>query len=137
MMDPGPVGSPFLVLDVVGRPATYATAHESAWKAAVRRAVVDRGEPIRDSRFAVSIAFRTPVGMNANEVWDIDNLVKPTLDAMEGVFGLRPGRGRPQSADDRVDYLQASKRTVAPGEDPGARIEVFDLGRSHQSYPTG
>jgi hypothetical protein len=27
---------------------------------------------------------------DANEVWDLDNLIKPTLDAMEGVFGLRP-----------------------------------------------
>ncbi len=42
------------------------------------------------ARFAVSLQFRTPAPKNANEVRDLDNLIKPTLDAMEGVLGLRP-----------------------------------------------
>jgi hypothetical protein len=75
-------------------------------------------------RFSVRIDFRTPEARNANEVWDPDNLIKPTLDAMEGVFGGRAWRGPVQAADDRVDHLEASKRTVRCGEAPGARIEV-------------
>ena len=84
----------------------------------------------RDTRFGVRIEFRTPVAANANEVWDIDNLVKPTLDAMEGALGVRPWHGPAQVADDRVDYLEASKRTIQHGESPGAHIEVYDLDAS-------
>jgi hypothetical protein len=127
VLDPQLTGSPFLVMDVVGRPASYSSAAEAPWKAAVRAEVTRAEQPIRDCRFGVSIAFRTPVATNANEVWDLDNLIKPTLDAMEGVFGARPWRGRPQAADDRVNCLRASKRTVTTGEKPGAHIEVFQL----------
>jgi hypothetical protein len=127
VLDPQLAGSPFLVMDVVGRPASYSSAAEAPWKAAVRAEVTRAREPVRDCRFGVSIAFRTPVAANANEVWDLDNLIKPTLDAMEGVFGARPWRGRAQAADDRVDCLWASKRTVTAGEQPGAHIEVFEL----------
>ncbi len=63
--------------------------------------------------------FRTATARNVNERWDIDNLVKPTLDAMEGVLGARAWRGVPQPADDRVDHLEAWKRTVGPGEAAG------------------
>jgi hypothetical protein len=73
------------------------------------------------------IKFRTPQARNANEVWDLDNRIKPTLDSMEGVFGLRAWKGPTQAADDRVDHLEASKRTVSAGELPGARIEVRRL----------
>ena len=94
----------------------------------MRDAIAKNHATPRNTRFGVLIEFRTPVPANANEVWDLDNLVKPTLDAMDGVFGKRPIKGRPQAADDRVDYLEASKRTVLDGESPGARIEVYDLG---------
>jgi hypothetical protein len=60
-------------------------------------------------------------------VWDLDNLIKPTLDAMEGVFGLRRWNGRPQAADDRVDRLEAVKRRPADGEMPGATINVWTI----------
>lgn len=116
-----------LVLEVCGRPASYSSAAEGPWKAAVRAAVrAARREPW-DERFSVLIEFRTPHPQTANEVWDLDNLIKPTLDAMEGIFGLRTWRGPAQAADDRVDHLEASKRTVRPGESPGARIEVRRL----------
>jgi hypothetical protein len=58
-------------------------------------------------------------------VWDLDNLIKPTLDAMEGVFGLRSWNGRSQAADDRVDRLEAIKRRPRDGEVPGATIDVW------------
>jgi hypothetical protein len=87
-----------------------------------------RHEPTpRDTGFGVRVSFRTPVNTNANELWDLDNLIKPTLDAMEGIFGQRAWRGLSQAADDRVELLQASKRTVRDGESPGAHIEVIGL----------
>jgi hypothetical protein len=92
VQDPRPTEAPFLVFEVLGGgPSSFSSAHEAPWKAAVRAAIADAGVAVRDTRFGVSIALRTPVSANANEVWDLDNLVKPTLDAMEGVFGPRPG----------------------------------------------
>lgn len=116
-----------VTLNVLGRPATFATAHESAWKSAVRAAVAASGVQPSDSRFELHLVFRLATARNANEVWDLDNLIKPTLDAMEGVFGARQWRGLPQPADDRVDRLVAEKRLPGPGEEPGATIEVFVL----------
>ena len=85
-----------------------------------------------NTRFAVSIAFRTPPPGTANDAWDVDNLVKPTLDAMGAVLGTRPGRYEPAQADDeRVDCLVATKRTAGPGES-GATIRVYDLLARHE-----
>jgi Holliday junction resolvase RusA-like endonuclease len=112
-------------LEVIGRPAVFATAAEADWKAAVRKAVADSGTKAAPGRFEVHLTFRMPTPKNANEKWDIDNLVKPTLDAMEGVFGRREWKGREQPADDRVDRIEAEKRQVAAGESPGATIEVW------------
>ena len=92
---------------VTGRPATFATAGEAPWKEAVRQGVAEAGCQPLNARFAVRIEFRLGPSRTAGEVWDLDNLIKPTLDAMEGVFGLRPWRGTPQPADDRVDRLHA------------------------------
>jgi predicted RNase H-like nuclease len=125
----GLAGELILALDVAGRPASYSSAAQQPWQAAVRAAVAREHTTPRRARFGVRISFRTPVQTTANDVWDLDNLIKPTLDAMEAVFGLRPWGGRPQAADDRVDYLQATKRTVRHGEPPGARIEVYALRR--------
>jgi hypothetical protein len=116
-----------VVVDVVGRPASYSSAAEAAWKTAVREAFLATGLGPWDERFSVLMEFRTPEARNADEVWDLDNLIKPTLDAMEGVFGLRPWRGPTQAADDRVDHLEARKRTISGAEVPGARIEVRRL----------
>jgi hypothetical protein len=43
------------------------------------------------------------------------------------VFGVREWNGRTQAADDRVDRLEASKRTVRAGEMAGALIAVRRL----------
>ncbi len=58
-------------------------------------------------------------------MWDLDNLIKPALDAMEGIFGLRPWKGKPQAADDRVDRLEAIRRLPYQGEPTGAAIDVW------------
>jgi Holliday junction resolvase RusA-like endonuclease len=118
-------GRHLVSLQVIGRPAVFATASEAAWKAAVRKAVDISGVSPALGRFAVRMIFRTPAPRNANEKWDIDNLVKPTLDAMEGVFGQRQWQGREQPADDRVDRIEAEKRQIAAGETPGATIDVW------------
>jgi hypothetical protein len=50
------------------------------------------GSESAERRFAVQIVFRLATARYANEVWDLDNLTKPTLDATEGVFGSRAFR---------------------------------------------
>jgi hypothetical protein len=60
-----------LTLEVVGRPRVVLLGGGGS---------VEGGDPGRG---------------DANEVWDLDNLIKPTLDALEGVFGLRPWAGQP------------------------------------------
>jgi Holliday junction resolvase RusA-like endonuclease len=92
----------------------------------VRGAVARTGAgPWPQLRFSVQLRFRTPAPTMTSEVWDLDNLIKPTLDAMEGVFGLRRWQGIPQPADDRVDHIDAMKRTVRLGELPGVEVEVW------------
>lgn len=114
-----------VTIEVSGRPSSYSSVHEKPWKDAVRAAVGATGIQPRDARFAVRLEFRTAVAKNANEVWDLDNLIKPTLDAMEGIFGLRPWKGSPQAADDRVDRIEAVKRLPREGEPAGATIDVW------------
>ena len=118
-----------VTLDIEGAPATFGAATTPAWK----RAVVAAFEawaadgPKHDPaafRYAVEIDFRLRPSRHAGEVWDIDNLVKPTLDAMGAVFGLRVWNGPVQAADDRVDRLVAEKRQPRDGERPGALITV-------------
>lgn len=117
---------------VSGWPATFATASESAWRQAVSAACVEAGlrPPDDECNLGVAIDFVTPTPKNDNERWDLDNLalVKPTLDAMRSVFGERVWKhspGVPQPNDDRVVILHATKRTVEPGEEPGAVIKVW------------
>ena len=80
---------------VVGRPATFATASEAAWRAAVAAAVGTREVP-GSVRFAVEIEFRLPPARTRNDAWDLDNLIKPTLDALGGVIGWRVWNGKPR-----------------------------------------
>ncbi|SNS83316.1 hypothetical protein SAMN05216276_101776 [Streptosporangium subroseum] len=79
----------------------------------------------QNARFAVRLEFRLALARDANEVWDLDNLISPTLNAMEGVFGTRARRGTPQSADDRVDRIEAAKRLPSADETVGATIDVW------------
>ena len=120
-----------VTLEVKGRPASYSTAATGPWKeavrAAVRRVTGVQSPPDVDGRFDVRIEFRLAQSRTANEVWDLDNLIKPTLDAMEGIFGLRLWKGQPQAADDRVDRIEALKRPTGEGESPGARIDVWEI----------
>jgi Holliday junction resolvase RusA-like endonuclease len=126
-----------VTIEVTERPATFATASEKLWKYAVRAAVAASGVQPRDARFAVRIDFWLGVPHNASEVWDLDNLIKPTLDAMEGVFGTRAWNGHVQAADDRVDRLEAVKRQPCTGEEPGATIDVWIISADQAGEPLG
>ena len=110
---------------VVGRTAAHATAAEAEWKEAVSNAISHSGAVAHRARFAVRIVVRTPEAKTANEKWDIENLVKPTLDAMSAVFGERQRRGLRQAADARVDYLEAEKQSIRNVEQLGADIDVW------------
>lgn len=117
-----------VTIDVDGRPASFATAHETAWKEAVSSTIArEVSKPWTHERFSVRLRFRTVAPTRAGEEWDLDNLIKPTLDAMSDVLGERQWRGVSQPADDRVDHLEAWKSTVRDGEKPGATIEVWAM----------
>ncbi len=116
-------------LSIDGTPATFGTAREPAWRAAVSAAAETwrAGTPAHAPelwRYSVTLDFRLGPSRHVGEVWDLDNLVKPTLDAMAAVFGWREWRGLPQPADDRVDRIVAQKWLPAGGEQPGAEIVV-------------
>ena len=69
---------------VRGRPATFATAHEKAWKEAVRAAIATTGvRPRPDARFSVRMVFRTAASRTANDRWDTSsrNIEKGSLRA--------------------------------------------------------
>ncbi|MEJ2889320.1 hypothetical protein [Actinomycetospora aeridis] len=100
-----------ILVDVRARPATFATRGEAAWREAVAEAVGTREVP-DGGRFEVELEFRLPLPTRANEAWDLDNLVKPTLDALGGVIGFRRWNGRPQ-ADDETD--RSHRRRQAHG----------------------
>lgn len=114
---------PFHSFEVAGRPATFATAHEAAWKAAVRAAAGAREVP-EGARIGVQIDFRLAPSSRTSEQWDLDNLIKPTIDALDGVLGLRKMAGVPQVDDERVDEIRATKRPARDGEPAGASIAI-------------
>lgn len=104
-----------VTFSVEGRSASFATSHELAWKEAVAAAVAEHvARPWPHERFSVRIEFRTSPPTGVGEVWDLHNLIKPTLDAMAGVFGGRAWRGVPQPADDRVDHIDARNGSRSP-----------------------
>jgi hypothetical protein len=78
-------------------PGEYATPGARPWRVAVT-AVLEATAlgPTDGAWFRVSINFRTPAPLRVGEAWDLDNLVKPTLDAMASVFGaLGAWKGAP------------------------------------------
>ncbi|WP_130013915.1 DUF429 domain-containing protein [Serinicoccus sediminis] len=110
---------------VVGRPTGYsAGVNEQLWKAAVRSAFVDCALPV-SCRVQVDLDFVLAPEQHGRTEPDLDNLIKATIDALDGVLGARAGTGLRVEADDaRVDRITASKRHSGAGEQPGARITV-------------
>jgi Holliday junction resolvase RusA-like endonuclease len=117
-----------IAVDVAGRPTGYAAGeNEQRWKAAVRAAFAGMSVP-SSSRVTLEIEYRLDplqVGHNAP---DLDNLLKATIDALDGVLGLRAGSyARTLADDERVDRIVASTRVASPGETPGARMVIAEL----------
>src|SRR6266571_4221679 len=107
----------FAHLRVVGRLSAAPKADVPPWREAVRAAVFEQKlTPPLAKRFFVQIRFVVSRRAGNPTGRDVDNLIKPTLDAMDGVFGNRRWEGRPQAADDRVDGLYVDK-TIATGDD--------------------
>lgn len=119
---------PSFAHSVHGRPTGYsAGANEQAWKQAVRDAFSGCVLSAR-SRAQVEIDFVLGPDQVGRIEPDLDNLIKSTVDALEGVLGARAGTGARVEADDvRVDRIVASKRPGRDGEQPGARVVVSEL----------
>lgn len=117
-----------IAVDVVGRPTGFAGGdNEQRWKAAVRSAFTGIAVPA-SSRVGIEVEYRLDCDQVGHNAPDLDNLLKATIDALDEVLGLRPGKyARPQADDERVDRIVASKRVCAPGERPGARMAVIEL----------
>lgn len=108
-------------------PATFATAGERPWGRAVEEAAAAAMgmSPDFHGHFSIEIDFWLPPPTIKGQGWGLDNLIKPTIDALGRVIGMRPGNWAPKQADDeRVDRIVATKRTAEPHETPGATITV-------------
>lgn len=110
---------------VLGTPASYSTSAEKPWREAVRAAVAENVPSAASGAFAVRLDFRTARPKRRGDAWDLDNLVKCTIDALEGALGHRTWKGPLQVADHLVVQLQATKRVVRGDEPSGATIEVW------------
>lgn len=112
---------------VDGVPATFATAGEWPWRAAVATAatVAMSGREQLTQRLGVQIDFVVPQRVPGHPGWDLDNLIKPTIDALTPVIGARPGKWKHQQPDDeRIDEIVARKRTAGRDGKVGASITV-------------
>jgi predicted RNase H-like nuclease/Holliday junction resolvase RusA-like endonuclease len=110
-----------VTLTVEGNPATFSTAGEQPWRAAVTAAarLAMLGAPPLEGRLSVELDFVLPEPMIKGQGWDLDNLIKPTIDALGPVIGIRPGKWKWEQVDDeRVDRIVATKRAVRSGEAP-------------------
>lgn len=118
-----------LVADVVEvwgvQPGTAATTRGAAWSEAVRRETVDRDVFAPGKRLALTVDFVLPPTITSNDEWDLDNLLKPTIDGLVPLLGERQVRtARPQADDERIDRINASKRPAADDENVGATIQL-------------
>lgn len=113
---------------VRGRPTGYAGGdNEQLWKTDVRSAFSDCTLPA-GSRVQVDLEFLLGHDQRGRNQPDLDNLIKATIDALDGVLGVRTGTGLRVEADDvRVDRIKAFKRPAGADENPGARITVVEL----------
>lgn len=99
----------------------------SAWKDLVREGFAGCVLPA-ECRVQVEAEFMLGANQQGPNEPDLDNLIKSTIDALEGVLGKRLGTGARLEADDvRVDRIVATKRPARSGEEPGARVMISEL----------
>lgn len=124
------VASNDLTIEVWGvEPGTIATARGDRWKSALlaESAGIATFEP--GKRLELEVDFVVPVAANHNDQWDLDNLLKSTMDALIGPLGARPVVGQmPQADDERIDRIVATKSTLVEGGSVGARMVLRRLG---------
>jgi Holliday junction resolvase RusA-like endonuclease len=110
---------------VLGRPTGYGgSENERRWKAVVRESLQGQVAP-EGVRVEVRLEFLLAPEQSGRNEPDLDNLIKSTIDALEGVLGARTGTGVRVGADDvRVDRIVASKRWAQVDESPGAKVSV-------------
>lgn len=114
-----------VTLDVTGRPAMAGSAQAGPWTQAVREAVVDSEVEVVDGRFSVRLEFRLAPTSRVTDAEDLQHLVGPVLDGLEGVFGTVLWAGEERPLDDRVDHLEAWKRPLEADDEPGVAVEVW------------
>lgn len=124
----GNVAAPW-VLDLPGvQPGTTATIQAPAWRAAIEEACEGVGIYHPGERLELEVHFTLPPRINAHDEWDLDNLLKPTIDGLSSLLGLRQGKRRGLLADDeRIDKIIASKRTASGDEQVGATLTLRPL----------
>lgn len=117
---------------VPGRPTGYGgRQREEEWKSSVRSAFAGAA-PFVESRVAVELDFVLSSDQVGRNEPDLDNLIKSTIDALEGVLGKRSGTGARLEADDvRVDRIVATKR-AGEREAHGATVTVREVGTARR-----
>ena len=113
-----------------GLPAAFATSREVEWKESVAEQMEAawHGRPHIESPCEVSLAFRLP--SNKAAVTDLDNLLKPAIDAIGSVLfkPARMGRQVRWNADDHWIYrFIAEKAAEDESEKVGMEVLVRDF----------
>ncbi|WP_298891400.1 DUF429 domain-containing protein [uncultured Serinicoccus sp.] len=129
----GPMSVSFFVS---GQPATFATTGERAWRQLVEQAAVEvmNGRRALEGRLSVRVDFITAQRQGGHPGWDLDNLIKPTIDALTPVIGPRAGQWHhAQPDDERVDEIMARKRPAESDEQPGAHLVISTIGSTTPS----
>ena len=116
-----------------GLPAPFATSREVEWKESVaeQMEVAWRGRPHIESPCEVSLVFRLPPDKAA--VTDLDNLLKPAIDAIGSVLfkPARMGRQVRWNADDHwIHRFIAEKTAEDDPEKIGMEVTVADFQRA-------
>jgi len=111
--------------EVVGRPTGFGGSdNEAAWKAAARVEASKHRLP-EDGRIGVDLDFRLgPSQRNSHEP-DLDNLIRTTIDALDGVLVPRPGNHPGQVDYVRVNEIRARKRFVEDATMAGVSVKVW------------
>lgn len=112
---------------IAGIPGPYATDRGTRWQLDVRAAVRAVGvEPFpAEVRLGVDVLIRDPITRPSDQA-DLDNIVKHTIDALDGVLGVRQQLGSPQADDGRIDVITARRQWTEPGA-AGAVVTVWRL----------
>ena len=110
--------------EVAGQPGTFATRTGETWCIAVEQACAELAPLPPEARLQLDVEFRIPPRRSARDEWDLDNLLKPTIDALAPIIGHRPVAGRPQADDERIDKVVAVKRRTDDPTSWGASITI-------------